>query len=119
MKMLTEFNKKRAIKQYVEKLPGWLKTNYGGSGQSGYTDAQVKTAVEKLNLNSEHVSFAILIFCGEEVLLGAGETSETILAMSQFLSDVGSSGSIAHGGGSGDGSFLEGGFMGGGSGGGD
>ncbi len=85
-------DEKRAVKQYLNKLPQALKTRYGGSGESGYTAAQVQATVSDLKLSSQHVGYAILIFSGEETFQAQGATSEQLLRMTELLRKVGSGG---------------------------
>ncbi len=81
-----------AIKQYATKLPKVLKKNYGGSGLSGYTAGQVTTTAKQLNLNQVHIKYALLLFCGDEVLLNQGYHGDDILEMIAFLGKISSGG---------------------------
>jgi len=84
--------KENTIKKYVALLPDTLKKNYGGSGLSDYTEAQVTAAVKKLNLSQEYIQYAILIFCGKDVLIESGKSSDSVLKIINFLGTVGNSG---------------------------
>ncbi len=88
--MFNSFLKKRALKQYLRKLPKALKANYGGSGKSGYTDGQVRATIKELNLNTKYTNYALLAFCGEQAL--HNESSETLLEMTKLLGTVASGG---------------------------
>ncbi|RKZ68025.1 MAG: hypothetical protein DRQ48_09120 [Gammaproteobacteria bacterium] len=76
---------KSAVMSYVEKLPDELKKRYGGSGEYGYTEPQVRKTIDDLKLNKKHIQYAILIFCGESVLRDQGVDSESILDITNFL----------------------------------
>ena len=99
--MIEKAKIKSAVKGYVQKLPKELKTRYGGSGKFGYTDGQIRKTVEDLKLNKEYIDYAIIIFCGEEVLKDSGVDSEAILNITKYLSQISSGGNVgADGGGS-------------------
>ncbi|MDH5632668.1 MAG: hypothetical protein OEZ10_06680 [Gammaproteobacteria bacterium] len=103
-------NKEMAIKKYITTLPGALKSRYGGSGLSGYTEGQVVTTVQKLKLNQEYINYALLMFCGKKVLIDNGNTSDNLLKMIEYLDSKGYSGNNI--GASGDGSNGFTGFIG-------
>ena len=79
---------------YVEKLPDELKKRYGGSGEYGYTEPQVRKTIDDLKLNKKHIQYAILIFCGESVLRDQGVDSESILDITNFLRKISSGGGV-------------------------
>ncbi len=101
--MIKSYFTKRVLKQYQMKLPSTLKANYGGSGKAGYTEGQVRTAINELKLNPAYTNYALLMFCGEQAL--PDETSESLLEMTKLIGIVGSGGYAGDGGGSHSDSF--------------
>ena len=62
---------KKAIQEYVLKLPDELKRRYGGSGNGPYTQAQVEKTVADLGLSADHVEYALAMFCESSALMDA------------------------------------------------
>lgn len=67
--MLANYFRKKAIRKYVSKLPSELSKRYGGHENTGYTIAQITTAVEELKLSMKYIDLALAMFCDEETLL--------------------------------------------------
>jgi hypothetical protein len=60
MKIIQDFKKRRAIKSYITKLPRMLAKDYGAS--KTYTPRQVRSAIERSNLDAFYSCFGIAMF---------------------------------------------------------
>jgi hypothetical protein len=58
--MLTKWRKRRAMKRYLQAMPQALAQRYGGSGF--YTRGQVEATLGALNLPTQHVAYAFVLF---------------------------------------------------------
>jgi uncharacterized membrane protein YgcG len=64
MELIRNFNRKRAIKSYIKKLPSLLAKDYGKS--KTYTPMQVKKTIERSKLSVADACYGIAIFSGRE-----------------------------------------------------
>ena len=62
---LSDKKTRLAVIKYAEELPAILKDRYGGSGFSGYTAMQIRTAIEAESLPESHASYAVALFGAE------------------------------------------------------
>ncbi len=60
MELSRNFNRKRAIKSYIKKLPSLLAKDYGKS--KTYTPMQVKKTIERSKLSVVDACYGIAIF---------------------------------------------------------
>ena len=58
--ILSSWQKNRALKSYMKKLPDLLQSRYGASNH--YTRAQIEKTVAECSLNSQFVDYAIVMF---------------------------------------------------------
>jgi uncharacterized membrane protein len=64
MSFITDFQRKRAIKSYIKKLPDLLSKDYGRS--KTYTPQQVKRTIERAGLNAAWGCYAISMFSSRD-----------------------------------------------------
>jgi hypothetical protein len=62
--IIDRFQKRRAIKAYVKKLPGLLVKDYGRL--SHYTPLQVRRTIERAGLDAAYACYAIAMFSARE-----------------------------------------------------
>jgi len=64
MGLIKNFNRNRAIKSYIKKLPSLLAKDYGKS--KTYTPKQIKKTIERSRLSVTDACFGIAMFSGRE-----------------------------------------------------
>ena len=60
--MLADSKVLDSVIEYLERLPAELGSKYGGSGLRGYTESQIRKAIDTAELSNAHIRYAIAIF---------------------------------------------------------
>ena len=91
-------NTHKAVEAYLLDLPEELKKRYGGSGNGPYTAAQVEKTIADLKLSSDHVQYAIAVFCDEGTITRSLAADEQILDRLMSILNKFSDSGVSHGG---------------------
>lgn len=83
--MLGRFRKNRVLKSYINKLPGFLKKDYGSSKQ--YTVGQIRSSIERYGLNNTYAIYAYIMFAHKDDIMAQVDANVDYSALRSEVAD--------------------------------